>query len=446
MFFFIGPVLAQGLKIGQEMPEVTFKRLINTNKTKISLNNLKGKSVILYTWAVYCAPCIEKFPKLNELRDKNRDDLEIIMISFDPYDRVQRIFDRQQKIGRNITLAQAVLDEEEWKALSLSKADGYGSSIWIDKNGIYQGSAEIDNENVRHFITHGKPKNLKFENYAEVVKDFTPVDEKTRMENFSKLKDYNSDQPLLFAPQLEGIRSGSIFTGYNPNYPDKLPLVVVYKDNKPIGLRLVNALHTLVYRYANSTDYIIDKTNGVLTSKKSRVIKYAFNDPMSKTNYRTTMFNMDSLLIAKGICYELILPEESEKDIPTLLNYMRADLDRYFGFISTIEQKKNLALVRIADNDFRAKSTQSSTERDNYGVSVKKGSINYLTTAIYYFLDRANKDKYAEVIDQTDIDYPIDIEIVADMKNLTSVKSVLQSIGLDLIETGPQGEVCVIRD
>lgn len=446
LFLFILPTFAQGLKVGQPMPEIKFTKLINTEQQELSLSSLKGKNVILYTWAVYCAPCIEKFPMLNKLRDENRDNLEIILLSGDEYNRVVRIFDNQQSIGKNITLTQAVLSKEDWKLLALSKEDGFGGSIWIDQEGVYQGAAEIDDENVAHFIHYGKPKALKFYNYAKAVKNFVPVDDTKRQENFTALKTYNNDRPLLFAQEGTNIRSGSIFTAYNPNYPDRRPIVVVMKEGKPIGLRMVNVPHSTTYEKANIVAYDVDEETRVLKSKKSRKSKFSFNNPRMRKAMSSTRLNRDSLLYTKGICYELILPANVTTDIPTLLTYMRNDLDRYFGFSSTIEYQKCLSLVRTGDNDNQTVSSQSITEQDNYSVTIRNGSIDYLTTAIYYYLKLSKDHSYPYVFNHTGIEYNVDVELVADMTDLQSIRKALQKFGLDLIETDAIGEVCIIKD
>ena len=441
-------VVAQGLNVGQPMPDITFRQLVNTDQQELSLSSLKGKNVILYTWAVYCAPCIEKFPALNKLRDDNKEDLEIIMLSGDEYSRVVRIFDNQRSIGRNITLTQAVLSKEDWEQLALSKEDGYGGSIWIDKEGIYQGSAVIDEENVTYFVQYGKPKALKFANYAKVIKNFDPVDNVKRQENFAALKEYDPNKPLLFAQDGSNIRSGTIFTGYNPNYPDNPPIKIITKDGKPIGIRIVNARHHYLYSFANIQTYEVNASNATLTPKKTRKIQKDFKKQTSKEIFEINRFNMDSLLITDGLCYELILSDKSAKEIPTLLAYMRNDLDRYFGLNSHIEMRKCLALVEIEKSRTNLKSQYKNpnTQRDNFGVLIRNGNIDYLISAISYYYLLAGKGEYAYILNHTGIDYNIDVEITAEMTNLASIKNALNKVGLDLIETEPIGEVCVIKD
>lgn len=45
---------------------------------KQTLNDLKGKVVILDFWATYCPPCIEEIPHLTELQSRHPQDLQIV--------------------------------------------------------------------------------------------------------------------------------------------------------------------------------------------------------------------------------------------------------------------------------------------------------------------------------------------------------------------------------
>ncbi|WP_353720119.1 TlpA disulfide reductase family protein [Dyadobacter sp. 676] len=50
----------------------------------IDLKNFKGKNVLITFWATWCAPCIEEFPKIKELRSSYpADSLEFIFVSLD---------------------------------------------------------------------------------------------------------------------------------------------------------------------------------------------------------------------------------------------------------------------------------------------------------------------------------------------------------------------------
>ena len=66
-------------------------------KSSISLNNLKGKYVLLDFWSVFCGPCIHEIPNLKELYEKiDKSEFEIIGIVGDsPPDVLEKIIDEK---------------------------------------------------------------------------------------------------------------------------------------------------------------------------------------------------------------------------------------------------------------------------------------------------------------------------------------------------------------
>lgn len=56
----------------------------NTDMTaEFSLDNYKGKWLILNYWAEWCAPCIKEIPELNELNTAYSNDLDVVAVNFD---------------------------------------------------------------------------------------------------------------------------------------------------------------------------------------------------------------------------------------------------------------------------------------------------------------------------------------------------------------------------
>jgi thiol-disulfide isomerase/thioredoxin len=69
------------VKVGQKVPEVDFKSLLNTKQTNVSLSALQGKVILLDFWATWCEPCIKGMPHLEELQQTYKNKLQIITLT-----------------------------------------------------------------------------------------------------------------------------------------------------------------------------------------------------------------------------------------------------------------------------------------------------------------------------------------------------------------------------
>ncbi len=67
---------------GHEAPDFTFT---DRAGKKLSLKNLRGKTVLIDIWGTWCVPCIEEMPNLDKLqqRYKDRSDVAIVSVACD---------------------------------------------------------------------------------------------------------------------------------------------------------------------------------------------------------------------------------------------------------------------------------------------------------------------------------------------------------------------------
>lgn len=122
---------------GKTFPSI---ELTNINGGKFNLNKLKGQTIILNWWAVWCAPCRKEIPGLNKLVSKYSDkNVRFLSITDDSKDKVSSFLEKNE-FEYDITFIS-----ENDKVLF---GNSYPKNIVIDKNSNISFYKEGGNENV----------------------------------------------------------------------------------------------------------------------------------------------------------------------------------------------------------------------------------------------------------------------------------------------------------
>jgi thiol-disulfide isomerase/thioredoxin len=127
------------LRVGRPAPSLNLKTLLQAPAdAPTTLDQLKGKAVVLEFWGTWCAPCIAAFPHLNELVKDNRGEpVVFIAITDEPADRVAAFLEKK-------SLATWVgIDDRGATTM------GYGIRSWpttvlIDPDGVVRGVTTPD--------------------------------------------------------------------------------------------------------------------------------------------------------------------------------------------------------------------------------------------------------------------------------------------------------------
>ena len=81
-------------KIGETAPDFT----VTDSRRTVTLNQLRGKPVILNFWATWCPPCVQEMPSLVELQKKLGDKVTVLAVSEDADDNAFTQFVRDHKV------------------------------------------------------------------------------------------------------------------------------------------------------------------------------------------------------------------------------------------------------------------------------------------------------------------------------------------------------------
>jgi thiol-disulfide isomerase/thioredoxin len=120
-----------GLEIGQPAPAFQLQDL---DGNAVSLEDFKGKVVMLDFWAIWCAPCRATMPELEKLELEHPNDFVLLAINLgDPADRVAAYVQRQKIQSR-------VLLDTETKTGMAYGARSIPRQYVIDKDGMLRHS------------------------------------------------------------------------------------------------------------------------------------------------------------------------------------------------------------------------------------------------------------------------------------------------------------------
>ncbi len=179
-------------ELGKTVPNYKFSNILNSKQSQISLNDLKGKPVILEFWATWCGPCIPAMKKLDSLKNQFGDKIEIITISHENQQRLEQFIKNSQ------TSLRVVSDTTHKKNF---KYKVIPHSIIIDKNGVVRAITSPKN------INEEVIKNLIFDNKIDLeIKDDFYINPNLEVETINTIA--NNDYTIALKSYDQEKRGG----------------------------------------------------------------------------------------------------------------------------------------------------------------------------------------------------------------------------------------------
>ena len=103
----------------RELPNIRF---VNEEGQRMTLEDFRGKTILLNIWATWCPPCVEEMPMLDALENQlGGDDFQVVALSIDKagIDVVRSFFDRTQVEHLEIYLDDTMLSHTAVGAFGL---------------------------------------------------------------------------------------------------------------------------------------------------------------------------------------------------------------------------------------------------------------------------------------------------------------------------------------
>jgi peroxiredoxin len=114
--------------VGRTAPDFT----VQDADRKVTLHDLRGKTVVLNFWATWCPPCVEEMPSLVKMQAELKNRVVVLAVSVDEDERSYRSFLRKN----NVDLL-TVRDPQQ-KSNELYGTFKFPETYIIDRNGVVQ--------------------------------------------------------------------------------------------------------------------------------------------------------------------------------------------------------------------------------------------------------------------------------------------------------------------
>ncbi len=396
--------------------------MINYNAKSAKLSDFKSKLILLDFWATWCTPCVAALPKLNSLQQEFKDEIQVIAISTETSDIVQKFL---KSVNGFKNIPSLLIASDAGFISKYLKFRSIPHEVWIGNDGVIKAITSqeyVTVENVRKVLANQK--------ISWPIKDYTNHFAKgALMYDFSKSfagfgKYYSGFSSFIGGASrsqnfvIDSVNGVTKYSVYNFSIPTLYSFAYnIFPDLSNIKRCILEVRNPSNYFYNSEAGYR-DQWNG------DHWFSYESLSPLGYTNI------------------------EARK---RLIN----DLDFFFRIESAVE-KRSVPCLRIIIIDSSKLSIKAQTK--GFGkhefILDKNGNYSYVQEdiEISYFIQAMNSELATKNLplilsDSEGIGkISLSLNIGKNVEDLTAWRQALGYYGLDMVIDTKEMDMLIIRE
>lgn len=401
------------LKVGDQIPEIYLKNVLNYKSNSINLADYKGKLIILDFWSVWCSVCIAQFPKIEKLQQKYGDQVLLLPIGFDnPVEgSIEKYLAETKGTSKQVNLPSAVIGISDSTISKLFPFTGLPYEIWIDQTGKIIGMTtfkSLTEEKIQGVL------NNKVQTFAN-----KPI-----------LHSLDYDETFLIN-RNDNVVYGSAITGFIDTLSNQHVIGNQYsnKDN----LRIFDVNKTIYSYYKWAYWDILTELKGNSGNKRI-IVDNAQKDFYQDITETKDLNDVEYEAFSRKnfFCYELLLPKETL--LAEAKQSLRSDFDKFFKIKSSIQKRKtNCWLITETGANSKYKSTNPQKIVGSIRVD-SLSNVSFAEVSMDQFIDYLNLKFFKDdpILNHTGYTGLITTTINLGISSIVQLNSELSKIGLKL--------------
>lgn len=385
------------LQIGDTIPDEVWNmplQVVNhpVGKETITLNDYRGKLILLDFWATFCGSCISAMPKIHEVQRQFADEMVVIPVSWSKPEATEQTLRNHQTLWP-LGLSSVV----EAKALiGLFPHQVVPHYVWIDPQG--------------RVVATTATNDVSVDNIAKVLDGEEP--------DYALKTHIDTDKPLLFAsevlPKGAEVRQYAVFIrGTMPSMASKITL-----------------------RKTGDTVHGMAISNRPLLSMYTTIALQMWGEHPGKR-----LVVVDSIADGSPHTLDFILPaDQADSLYPRVLAF----LNQQSGYTGQWVERRRTCLVLTKTNGtnrFIGNEGERSRKADSLTFQIN----NYPIGQFVQQLNWEDMSGDLPVLNETEYEGPVSVTLHAPFDDIDNVRRQLHVHGLDLLETERTVEIFEIR-